>query len=457
MIKRKGSGTDKSTDALKSRIDELEKELDILKNQDVKKGAGNDKGTSDLQVLLSITVKMLETVEKRKMLEKILEGALHLIGLDTGAIYVLKEEDLYLEVTLPPLAEGFSEEFRRAKLDNHYHIKEAVRKKSPLIVNDISTEWMSEGEKLIMSNRRMQSLLYIPLISMQQVTGVMIIGTIDRKFAFSQREIDLGQTLSNIGSLALENSLLFEQLNNYIVELKAAKENAEESDRLKTAFLHNISHEIRTPLNAIVGFSTFLNDRDLPEEKRIMYYDIIVSSNDQLLSIIDGIMRISHLETGQVILNETDTSITKITDSLYNQFKPVAAGKQLDFTYNLLDISNDTLIKTDAGKLKQILSNLLDNAFKFTHKGYVGFECRRNGNNLEFIVRDTGIGIPENEHKKIFDRFYQVNKSKSQVYGGTGLGLSICEGYASMLGGSLEVKSRDGIGSVFTLQIPFYR
>jgi signal transduction histidine kinase len=410
-------------------------------------------GTSDLRVLLEITVKLLETVEKRKMLEKIMEGALQLIGLDTGAIYILRDDDLYLDVTLPPLAKNFPDEFRKAKLENHPHIKEAIRTKSSLLVNDITTEDLSSEERLILNSRRMRSLLYIPLLSMQKVAGMMIIGTIDRKYKFSQREIDLCHTLSNIGSLALENSLLFEQLNSYIGELKTSKELAEESDRLKTAFLHNISHEIRTPLNAIVGFSTFLNDPDLPEDKRKMYYDIIVSSNDQLLSIIDGIMRISHLETGQVILNEADTSIRKLTDSLYNQFRPAAEGKQLGFIYDSGNINEDTLIKTDAGKLKQILSNLLDNAFKFTHKGYVGFECRKDGDYLEFLVRDTGIGIPEEEHDRIFERFYQVDKSKSQVYGGTGLGLSICAGYATMLGGSLDVKSKPGSGSVFTFRL----
>lgn len=410
-------------------------------------------GTSDLRLLLEITVKLLETVEKRRMLEKILEGALQLIGLDTGAIYILKDDDLYLDVTLPPLTADFPDEFRKAKLENHLHIKNAVMTKSSLLVNDMTTEDLSSEERLILTNRRMKSLLYIPLLSMQKVAGVMIIGTIDRVYQFSQREIDLCHTLSNIGSLALENSLLFEQLNSYIGELKDSKELAEESDRLKTAFLHNISHEIRTPLNAIVGFSTFLNDPDLPEDKRKMYYDIIVSSNDQLLSIIDGIMRISHLETGQVVLTEADTSIRKIMDSLCNQFQPVAAGKQLGFVCNFNDISENVLIKTDPGKLKQILSNLLDNAFKFTHKGYVGFECRKDGDYLEFIVRDTGIGIPEEEHDRIFERFYQVDKSKSQVYGGTGLGLSICAGYASMLGGSLNVKSKTGSGSVFTLRL----
>jgi len=123
----------------------------------------NNRGTSDLQVLLDVTMKLLETVEKRKMLKKILEGALQLIGLDTGAIYILKDEDLYLEVTIPPLPEGFPNEFRKAKLENHNHIKEAVSTKSSVLINDIKDVELSSGEKMITGNRNMRSLLYIPL------------------------------------------------------------------------------------------------------------------------------------------------------------------------------------------------------------------------------------------------------------------------------------------------------
>jgi signal transduction histidine kinase len=238
-------------------------------------------------------------------------------------------------------------------------------------------------------------------------------------------------------------------------KLIKAKEAAEESDRLKTAFLHNISHEIRTPLNAIVGFSSFLNDPDLTDEKRKMYSDVITASNDQLLSIIDGIMRLSHLETGQVTIKEAGTDIKKMTENLFNQFQPLASDKKLGFSLNNEALDEGTIVLTDEGKLKQIISNLLENAFKFTSAGYVEFGYHINEKSLEFFIRDTGIGIHESEHEKIFNRFYQVDKSKSQIYGGTGLGLSICEGYAGLLGGIIKVNSKPGNGSVFTLILPY--
>jgi signal transduction histidine kinase len=233
-----------------------------------------------------------------------------------------------------------------------------------------------------------------------------------------------------------------------------AKEKAEESDRLKTSFLHNISHEIRTPLNAIVGFSTFLSDPDLTPDKRTMFTDIIISSNDQLLTIIDGIMKISTLETGQVSLKLAKCDIYRVMTTLFNQFRPLAEKKNLTFNLDCSNVTEDTLMFTDEGKLKQILTNLLDNAFKFTNEGHITMACTRKDEQIEFRVEDTGIGIPEEEQGKIFERFYQTKKPDSQIYSGTGLGLSICTGYAALLGGNLTVSSSLSKGSVFCLILP---
>jgi signal transduction histidine kinase len=402
---------------------------------------------SDLSVLLKITLDLLETVEKRKVLQKIIEGAVHLIGLDTGALYFIEDENIILEVTFPPLPDDYPSEFRKALIDNHLHIMETVKTKLPVIIDDIETETLSDGEKVILENRDMRSLLYIPLMVLQRVKGVMILATVGRKYNFSKREIDLCYTLSNIGSLSLENSVLFENLT-------IAKEKAEESDRLKTAFLHNISHEIRTPLNSIVGFSTFLSEPDLPPEKRKIYTDIIISSNDQLLYVIEEIIRISHLEAGQVPISKSETDVRNVMTSLFNQFQPLADGKKLGFSLDVEGVGEGTIIITDEGKLRQILSNLLDNAFKFTREGFVRFEGTKKGEEIEFTIADTGIGIPEDEHGRIFERFYQVKKLHSDIYSGTGLGLSICSGYAGLLGGSLKVASIYGKGSAFTLTLP---
>ena len=794
------------------------------------------KNSRDLTMLLEITIDLLETVEKKQVLRKIVEGAIGLTGLDSGAIYMIEGQHLYLEATVPPLPGNFPDEFRKAELSNHPHVQQAVITNKPVLLEDTATAVLTREEQLIVDSRNLGSILYIPLIAQKKVVGVLIVGTVGRKYLFREREIGLNRTLSNIASLTLENSLLFEKLNQNVTELKAvihekniasealrkseekyrnlfenvqdvfyqtdmngiireispsvrvlsdydaeyligrsvremyydlkdrdallkeivekgeirdyelkirtksggfkivsingklvkdisgkphnidgsmrditerikseeklkeseerfrnlfennlsvmlliepadgkivdvnrsaekyygwqreeflklkiqdinllgkkvrqkmdevvaerersfefrhrradgtvrdvqvfsskvfinkevflhsiiiditerklaekqikllnraieqspvsiiitnhegvieyanpkfteltgysldevigkkpsilksgkhspefykdlwetilsgknwfgefqnkkkngdlywesavispllddqnriahfiavkeditdkksllenliaAKEKAEDSDRLKTAFLHNISHEIRTPLNAIIGFTGFLEQPDITPELRKNYINIIYQSNNQLLSIIDDILNISHIEAGQLMIRESVTDLSKVMKNLNVQFSSVAESKKIDFRLNFQLADNETVIHTDEGKLIQILTNLLNNAFKFTLKGHVELGCARAKEGIGFYVEDTGIGIPEEEHERIFERFYQVDRSLSRLYGGTGLGLSISDAYVSFLGGKLTLKSSPGTGSVFSFTIP---
>jgi two-component system chemotaxis sensor kinase CheA len=165
-------------------------------------------------------------------------------------------------------------------------------------------------------------------------------------------------------------------------------------------------------------------------------------------------MKVSHLEAGQVSVVRSETEILHVANTLFNQFQPRAKEKNLDFLIDNGNLKTGTKVMTDEGKLKQILSNLLDNAFKFTDNGCIIMRTSLNDSHILFDVEDTGIGIDKEDHEKIFERFYQAGKSASRVYSGTGIGLSICAGYAELLGGTLQVKSSMGKGSVFTLSIP---
>lgn len=238
-------------------------------------------------------------------------------------------------------------------------------------------------------------------------------------------------------------------------ELIHAKEKAEESDKLKTAFLHNISHEIRTPMNAIVGFSTLLGEPENDEATRKSYIDVIMQSSNHLLAIISDIVDISNIEANliKIVKNEVDTNI--VLNSLYNQFLPRANEKKIhiDFETSLPD--SEATIVTDKTKLTQILTNMINNALKFTDKGSVHVTCDLKDNFLEFSVSDTGIGISEQHHKKIFDRFYQVQNSVSRLYEGTGLGLAISKAYVELLGGRLWLESEPGVGSTFYFTVAY--
>ncbi|MBG0859709.1 MAG: PAS domain S-box protein [Bacteroidales bacterium] len=240
-------------------------------------------------------------------------------------------------------------------------------------------------------------------------------------------------------------------------ELIAAKEKAEESDRLKTAFLHNVSHEIRTPMNAIIGFSTLLGEPDITEADSKQFTDIIIQSGNQLLSIINDIVDLASIESGQMKLNIRKLNLNETLRGLNEQFgyKQKLHNVTLILNTPLPDTATDIL--ADKTKLVQIISNLINNSFKFTKQGSIEFGYQTNNNLLEFYVRDTGIGIPKEHHEKIFDRFYQVDSSVSRQYSGTGLGLSICKAYVGLLGGEIHVDSNPGEGTVITFTLPYLR
>jgi len=240
-------------------------------------------------------------------------------------------------------------------------------------------------------------------------------------------------------------------------ELIRAKDKAEESDRLKTAFLHNISHEIRTPMNAIVGFSTLLSEPDGDVQSRQSYTEVIMQSSDHLLSIITDIVDISNIEANLVKAVENDVNVNTILKSVFNKYCLQAARMNLELSF-FPDLSDsDAVILTDGTKLTQILSNLVNNAFKFTAEGFIRFGYLVKNDFLEFYVTDTGIGIPEEHHSLIFDRFYQVENSKSRMFEGTGLGLAISKAYVELIGGRIWVSSEVGTGSSFFFTIPFHK
>lgn len=236
--------------------------------------------------------------------------------------------------------------------------------------------------------------------------------------------------------------------------LVAAKEKAEESDRLKTAFLNNISHEIRTPMNAIVGFSTLLTDPDLTDKSKDSFIDTIIQSSNQLLAIISDIVDISNVEAGIVKLSDDAVMINDLLRRQEDVFKLKANEKGIVLHCTTALPDEEAVTVADSSKLTQVLTNLLNNAFKFTKDGVIEFGYKINKSLIEFFVSDTGIGIPEDQTTRIFDRFYQVDNELSRVYQGTGIGLSISKAYVELMGGEIWVTSEPGKGSVFHFTLP---
>jgi PAS domain S-box-containing protein len=238
-------------------------------------------------------------------------------------------------------------------------------------------------------------------------------------------------------------------------ELIRSRDKAEESDRLKTAFLHNISHEIRTPMNAINGFSALLSEPDLDRESQQSFIDIITHNSNQLLSVVSDIIEISNIEAGLIKMNKKEIRLNATLSSIFESFQLKADEKGLKFKYSCGLPDDLAFIITDSEKLNQVLSNILGNAFKFTQEGTIDLHYELKNGFLEFTVADTGIGIAPELHSKIFERFYQVDNAMVRQYEGTGLGLSISKAYVEIMGGSIWTESVQGEGSVFCFTVPY--
>ncbi len=230
------------------------------------------------------------------------------------------------------------------------------------------------------------------------------------------------------------------------------------SASVKENFLANMSHEIRTPLNAVLGFANILRNTNLDEEQR-EYVEVIQSSGDNLLSIVNDILDLSKIEAGMLRIDETPFKVADIMSVVEAMLKPRAEEKGLQLIVNI-DSDIPEFVSGDAVRLTQILVNLVTNAIKFTEDGGVYLRAtavKRNGEvvTIEFLVRDTGIGIPEEKQAHIFDRFEQAEASTTRRFGGTGLGLSIVKNLVELQKGTIVLFSQQGVGSSFTIELPY--
>ncbi len=247
---------------------------------------------------------------------------------------------------------------------------------------------------------------------------------------------------------------LNEVLRQTNFDLEIAKQKAEESDKLKTAFLQNMSHEIRTPLNGILGFSKLLSDSDVTTEEISEYTGIINQSGNRLLEIVNNVLDIAKIETGQFVVNNVSFPVMTVLKDLYNFFSAMAKGKGINLSYSVPFNSENLFLLTDKAKLTQILSNLINNSIKFTQVGSVVFGYEIVNNQIQFFVRDTGIGIGKEHQSKIFERFAQVDLSITRGFEGAGLGLAICKGLIEILNGKIWLDSEIGKGTIFYFTLP---
>ncbi len=245
-----------------------------------------------------------------------------------------------------------------------------------------------------------------------------------------------------------------QQLKEEVEQHKIAKLRAEESDRLKSSFLANMSHEIRTPMNGILGFTQLLHE-PIEEKQRKEYLQIIETSGHRMLNIINNIIDISKIESGQADIVISTTNINKQIDSLIAFFEPEARAKGIILQSKKPLDDEKAKINTDSEKVYAVLTNLTKNAIKYIDSGEIRIGYKRVNEQLEFFVDDTGDGIPADKFQSIFKRFVKADHTYLKAPEGAGLGLAISKAYVEMLGGEIWVNSTVGKGSTFFFTIPY--
>lgn len=329
----------------------------------------------------------------------------------------------------------------QTKCISHF-LKEMTK---PFISNHLK-KFLAENN-LEECNLTKESCLMVPALFNGELIGKIYVSGSDRPY--TDNDTKVLKQLASIYALSIYR-------RNSEKELIYAKEKAEESNKLKSAFLANMSHEIRTPMNSINGFSELLRNTNQTEESRNKYLDIIYKSSNQLLNIINNILDISKLEVGQAKLNEKDYDANQIIDDSIQSFNPnIFTEQELTIKTSLPLIGTDAIITCDGQRLQQVITNLIQNAIKFTQKGFIEVGYILVDENIQFYVKDNGLGISAQNQKLVFERFGQAEEGFVRNFEGAGLGLSICKGFVELMGGEIWVESELNQGSIFSFNIPF--
>ena len=424
------------------------------------------------ELLITISKILSEFIERkrRELVQKIIYNSS--IAVDTsdslaGLVDYIKTQIGLLFDTTNFFAAFYEEETDSISLPYHNDQKDVITKfpagktltkhviktQKPILV---TKEQIAELEKIGLIEtfgNKAEVWLGVPLIVKGKITGIFAVQSYEDENAYDLDDMDMFEFIARQVSISIERKKV-EQ------DLKAAYLKAKESDRLKSTFLATMSHELRTPLNAVIGFSEMMQG-ELESTKIPEYAGIINNSGLHLLEIIEDIFDITLLESGEVKVSKSEFVIKSLLDDirimLYVE-KEKMEKQALEIRYNPSFEIEELTINTDKSKLKQILVNLLKNALKFTLQGYIeyGFHAEIvNGHQvILFYVKDSGIGIREEDKEIIFDNFRQVDDTNTRLFGGTGIGLSVARKYSEMLGGKIWVESTYGVGSTFYFTIP---
>lgn len=324
-----------------------------------------------------------------------------------------------------------------------------IKSKKPLMLTKDAHKELIKNKEVELIGGHAEIWVGVPLLIQEKCIGAIVVQSYIDENAYNENDVQLLEFVADQISTTIQRKKVENELNQALLK-------AQESDRLKSAFLANMSHEIRTPMNGIIGFSELCLNPNITKDKQREYANIVIKSSKRLLSIVNDILDISKIESGVEKLSLESVNLNKLLDELAYFFKPIAKENNLILSCEKGLENYKSSVETDKTKLIQVLTNLLSNAFKFTEAGSITFGYDLIEDNLQFYVKDTGIGVEENLQNKIFDRFSQGNLDLSKQHKGTGLGLAITKKIIELFKGEIWLNSSN-TGTTIYFTIPYIK
>ena len=407
------------------------------------------RSVDQLQALAETSQAVNSSLDLQQVLETIVTRAVELSGSDSGAIYEHEEATRALRLRA---THGLQGDLADSVLAETLPLGEGASGRAamtglPVEVSDLRETGAYDGPlRPYLEAAGIRSVLAVPLLQDKRTLGTLAVSR-NTAGRFPQEVVELLRTFAIQSSLAIHNARLFREIEQKSRELEIASQH-------KSQFLANMSHELRTPLNAILGYTELIADRIYGEvnEKVGEVVDRVQKSGRHLLGLINDVLDLSKIEAGQLELGINDYSVQDVVHSVISAVEPLAAGKGLRLT---VDVAPGLpVVRGDERRIAQVLLNLVGNAIKFTEKGDIVVRATNSDSMLVISVADTGAGIPQADHQKIFEEFQQVDSSSTRAKGGTGLGLAIAKRIVEMHGGRIWLESEPGKGSTFFFSIP---
>jgi len=394
--------------------------------------------------LLEISRVLTSTLELRPLLDSIIEIACELTNSEAASILLYDEKADELRFQAAPGRQ--SEDLKDLKVPLDASVAGWVFGNAlPLVIEDATNDTRVYREVDRSLGFETQSILGVPLMVNKRPIGVIEAINKRDELPYSEDDLAVLETLASQAAIAIENARLLAKLREANTELKRL-------DGMKSDFIAIASHELRTPLGLILGHATFIKDfvpKDYQEQM-----DVIIRSAMRLKDIIEDMSAIAHSDQGMSKVRRKGFSVSQLIDEVTERFMDEAEAKDIDLSEDIPQ-DEELVVVGDRDKIDLALTNLVRNAIAFTDPGgQVGVKAEVSGGYVQVFVVDTGIGIPESEIKRVFERFYQVESHLTRKHGGMGLGLSIAKAMVEMHNGQIWCESKPGVGSLFCFQLP---